>query len=227
MIDVERRTETPPSLASGDSWSGRDVIEALHADFAGKCYLCERQHAFPVFEVDHRIPRNHYPHPLHACTWANLFPACEPCNKRRKRSWPDGGMVSPGWFQDLEARMIQRLDYAEDDQVEPVFAAVGVEDTAARNTAAELRHLHSTTPSGQTWRAAQKGLDLCSAIQTRLIAVLELARAYERHLRESPDSAACAITRDKLAARLSRRKPFTALLRSRFVDDPHIVALFD
>lgn len=224
MIDMFRSRETPASLGDG-RWGGQDVLEALHADFYGKCYLCERQYELPTYEIDHRRPRNAFPE--HTCTWANLFPICETCNKRRSKSWPDGGMLTPGWFQDLEARLVQRLDYDEEDDIEPVFAARRADDIAAVNTADELRHIHDDKANEQSWRAALKGRDLRSTIRQRLVATLELAWRYERLLREAPHGSECAIVRQKLAARLSRRKPFTALLRSRFADALHITALFD
>lgn len=43
MIDVERSALAPASLARGTSCTEQDVREALHRDFLGKCYLCERK----------------------------------------------------------------------------------------------------------------------------------------------------------------------------------------
>lgn len=227
MIDITRSAETPPSLErqSDDCLRADDVLAALHADFAGKCYLCERCYELPVYEVDHRRPKAVFP--AHRYSWANLFPICEACNKRRPKAWPTGGMLSPGHFQELEARLLQRLDYGPDDALEPTFAALDGADREAANTAAELSHLHDNTPTRQSASAAIKGQDLRSAIHRALCVALDLAVNYQRLLRTAPHSPQCAITAQTLRRRLSRRAPYTALLRSRFADLPAIAALFD
>ncbi|MCB9543930.1 MAG: hypothetical protein H6703_15995 [Myxococcales bacterium] len=227
MIDITRSVETPPSLErqTDDCLRAADVLEALHADFAGKCYLCERCYELPVYEVDHRRPQTAFPE--HRFSWANLFPICEACNKRRPKAWPAGGMLSPGHFQQLEARLVQRLDYGPDDALEPAFAPDDGADDEAINTAAELTRIHDNKTDRQSASAAIKGQDLRSAIHRALCAALDLACNYQRLLRTAPNSPQRAFTEQALRRRLSRRAPYTALLRSRFADLPAIAALFD
>lgn len=55
MIDIVRRAESPATLASG-KYGGADVVEALHEDFFGKCYLCEGMLTKGTLTIDHRVP---------------------------------------------------------------------------------------------------------------------------------------------------------------------------
>src|SRR5690606_24339379 len=75
MIDVERPAEAPASLAGG-TYSGTDVLEALHSTFQGKCYLCESPIELGTFQVDHRKPKGDERFDDLVCAWPNLFPTC-------------------------------------------------------------------------------------------------------------------------------------------------------
>lgn len=65
MIDVKRTPAPPASLSKKKSWLGDDVLDRLHDDFLGKCYLTEVPVARGGFEVDHRHPRSQAHPSLH------------------------------------------------------------------------------------------------------------------------------------------------------------------
>ena len=115
MIDIERRSDAPPSLSNQTSYSGEDVQRALREDFLGKCYLCEGILRGDI-EVEHRKGRS-----AGEFDWWNLFPAHHDCNNRRPRIHPSGGYLEPGRHHDLESRLIQQ--FRPNAQVEVHFAA--------------------------------------------------------------------------------------------------------
>lgn len=83
MVKVERTPTPPASLAvekekASGSYREPDVIQQLHHDFHGKCYLCEIDELQSV-QVEHL-----YPHEGRDITrkfdWNNLFLSCAHCN---------------------------------------------------------------------------------------------------------------------------------------------------
>lgn len=153
MIDVQRRAQSPTSLARKRSYKGTDVLDALHKDFLGKCYLCETPVGWRCCEVDHRIPQSDVNSggPALIYTWTNLFPTCkkESCNQRRSKTTPVGGWLSPG--EGVEQRIYQWRS----SRGKSCFVAVDKNDLAAVNCAAELTHLHDQlTPHGNDLRGA-------------------------------------------------------------------------
>ncbi len=176
MIHVERRPESPPSLAHRSSTCADDVRQALDEDFSGKCYLCEG--VTPSgFEVDHLRPKCDF-RDLEF-EWMNLFPAHGDCNKRRKtwpsaerelglQRWPKGGMLDCT-RDDVESRLSQCLTIDVNPNV--TFCAIDPCDIAAKNTAAELAALHS--------RSKFHGRKICSAIEERYKTV---SKQYDRLL---------------------------------------------
>jgi len=231
MIDIKRRGRTPQVLLDAASdeatWDALDklpVLKALHSTFDGKCYLCEKKYELPTYEIDHRVPKNECPQSTFC--WFNLFPICESCNKRRRKTWPRGGMLSPGCGQDLEVRLVHTLDFDNARGVVPRFAAKP-SDTEATNTADELTRIHDNSTDDQGERPAIKGEDIRSAIHRQLTSAQSVALQFMQLRRTAPDSAAFVLARDKLSAYLSRKSSYTALLRSRFERYPEIVALFD
>lgn len=218
MIDVERTTVVPASLARHKGFSGVDVLETLHRDFYGKCYLCERSLSIAQVEVDHRRPQCGWPQDIHC--WANLFPACTCCNKRRSRAIVRVPLLSPG--EGVEHRIVQRVRFRPTGELECMFVAVLRDDARAQATAEELERLHSPAEA-RTARARYATIELLAMIRDRYlqwVEPLELValRARKRH---RPDLAVEA----RLAGLLSRRAPFTMLMRA--LVHPGLADLFD
>jgi hypothetical protein len=226
MIDVQRPAEAPPTLAGGD-YSGIDVLEALHATFLGKCYLCESPVDLGTFQVDHRKPRSdeRFAHLVYA--WSNLFPTCNEheCNQRRERKFPDGGLLDPG--EGVEVRLVQRLEGAVSMSLRKaattdfVFRAVNPADVAAVNTAKELDRIHNATGS----RAGLKAKALRMTIVGHLLAVVPHVQALDTG-RPAPRYT-LAESEHIVAQAVSRRGPYTMLIRSYFAEIEAVRALFD
>lgn len=217
MIDVTR-SDAPPALADGDL-RDPEVLAALHRDFLGKCYLCESVVRPASFEVDHRVPKGIDPSQRYQ--WANLFPICEGCNKRRRKSYPARGLLDPASGDgDVARRLEQRILDRSGVPVKPYFVARVREDAAAVNTADELDHIHNDPGSS-------KAADLRATIiehQRRVYCACArfLARRATLGEREVLEA------EDYLRALLSRRAPFTALTRAELADlGPEITRLFD
>jgi hypothetical protein len=220
MIDVERSKEPPKSLALKAKWDGEDVIRTLRRDFHEKCYLCEKKVALREVEVEHRIPRSVSQEGKF--DWRNLFPACQFCNKRRSGcAYPSEGLISPG--DDVEGRIDQRM-YTSENGLSAVceFRPKRLGDVPAMRTAEELNHIHSAE-TATTPRATMGMLDFLDEIHDHYHGTLwplEI-KVLRGRQRGEPDADAEA----KLAGLLSRRAPFTMLMRS--VVHPALVDLFD
>ncbi|MBL4689710.1 MAG: HNH endonuclease [Nannocystaceae bacterium] len=220
MIDVDRRPDAPPSLASQKSFCDDDVIEALNIDFHGKCYLCERRHNVAYMEVDHRVPKAKVL--ALKFEWTNLFPACSPCNGQRTRGTPTDGYLSPG--QGVEQRLTQTATPSNDVNVELScdFSAVSATDAPAIATATELQRLHTVDTRARA-RKRMKGAELLREIAshyTKEIATLEVSVLRARRDKQSAGEA-----EGLLRARLSRKARFSMLLRSLVA--PSLADLFD
>ncbi len=192
MIDVTRREAAPASLAANDRYDGADVVEALHADFLGKCYLCETKVEPGTFTINHRKPQGPGQFPELRCAWTNLFPTCNThnCNGRRQRLYPDGGLLDPGGGHRVEERIAQRLEHPSavlaSADTRFVFEAIREDDTAAANTAEELARIHAGTgssPPAQRTAGALRGTILA---HVKLIA--QKLRELQRRRRGRPRS---------------------------------------
>lgn len=226
MIDVTRPAEAPASLAARNRYNGDDVREALHALFLEKCYLCETPVGLGTFEVDHRRPQGQDEEQRFA--WENLFPTCTEykCNQRREKTYPAGGLLDPG--QGVESRISQRFEYSLSSNFRStgsasiVFLPLDPADIPARNTAAELDRIHNGT--GSTAAAAAR--DLRIKIQDHVASVIHAAFDFV-----NPDPAADLRKKQEAEARMrlfvSRRAPYSMLVRSVFERSPSIKALFD
>jgi hypothetical protein len=219
VIDVERSALAPASLARQTSWSDQDVLQALHRDFLGKCYLCERKLSIGEIQVEHRRPRAHWPEGTHC--WPNLFPSCAFCNGRRSRSYPAVGLLSPG--DRVEQRIVQ---YAQVDltgtAIECRFVAADPHDAVARATAEELERLHSSG-GARSARARYATRDLLDTVHDCFLEQVHPLELQVRRARKRrhPD----LLAETALAAVLSRRAPFTMLMRS--LVHPSLAGLFD
>jgi hypothetical protein len=213
MIDVTRSQPAPSSLKTRKRYGGQDVRKRLHEDFLGKCYLCESVLPPGRMQIDHR--RGQDPETL-IYDWSNLFPACN-CNLHRSKTYPP--LLDPSAGHRVETRLVQWLD----GTTEPKFCAASETDDQARNTALELDRCHG--------RDHTHGSDLRTAISRRLNLVWPDVFHYER-ARKSTPTAEVDIQRLKTTVRghLSRRAPFTMLVRSvfaKFFSDDEWAALID
>jgi hypothetical protein len=203
MIDVDRGPAPDGCLGHPLSSEHRAV---LHARFLSKCYLTEQPIHASDFDVDHRHPKSDGG----PDAWDNLCPTAPKANSHRARKLPPGGYLSPG--EGVESRLRQQLQIDAQD-VRCVFAPVAAEDVPAKNTAAELRRLHheiDEDPIG--WSR-----DLRATIHRHYTLLLEMVTA---HLQDPADP----LIEETLRTLLSRRAPFTALLRSKV---PGLQRLFD
>jgi|GEM_PF-1568856 len=208
MIDVERSQPAPASLAEEKSWEGDDVLEALHRDFGGKCYLCEIElRLFRFMQVDHRRPRGDGGAKF---AWENLFPICEQCNKRRPKKWPEAGLLSPG--DGVDERLNHGLEVgAGGHEVVALFEARDPTDMSACATADELLRIHSVelaTTTGARLRAREL-LQLISDWYLNKVAPLE-TRVRQGRRQQQPDAEA----EQKLQALLGRSGQFAGLMRA-------------
>ena len=83
MVKIERTPTPPPSLAiekakGTDNYRNDDVIQQLHQDFAGKCYLCEINELQSI-QVEHLKPHKGTDRDR-MFNWNNLFYSCPHCN---------------------------------------------------------------------------------------------------------------------------------------------------
>lgn len=226
MIDIVRSRQAPESLSSMKSYKDPDVLEALSNDFLGKCYLCETPVDVGTFEVDHRKPQGEF-HEL-KYEWSNLFPTCNQyrCNGRRKKSYPEGGLLDPGGEERIEQRVSQRLERPSGVLASAtsrfVFAATHTTDIAAINTAAELDRIHNAT--GSHAAAPLTARALRKAILDRVVLVARKIAALEQM---SPDDAHREVLIQELRDDFSRAAPYTMLVRSCFDRLPSARELFD
>lgn len=108
MIRV-RKNETPPATLATKGYRDDDVRRSIHADQAGKCYLCERGMHSDI-QVEHRQSKNNFPHLTDV--WSNLFLACSFCNGKKLDNYDD--ILDPS-VENIEALI--RHDYdAESDK---------------------------------------------------------------------------------------------------------------
>ncbi|PMO72444.1 HNH endonuclease [Vibrio splendidus] len=63
---------------SGDVYGHADVLDSLNELYFDKCYICESDVSSGEFNVEHYLPKKHFPHLGYS--WENLHKACEGCN---------------------------------------------------------------------------------------------------------------------------------------------------
>lgn len=195
MIDVTRTQPPPSSLQRKSDYAGNDVKKQLYADFLGKCYLCESCLAPSAFQVDHQLGRVGDLE----FDWDNLFPACK-CNLHRPKKIL-APLLDPARGQ-TSTRLLQWLA----GTTQPTFAPVDATDVAAVNTAKELTYLHDRTRHTH-------GADLCSAI-ARQLAHAGIVMGHYRKAQRVGLEPELTKRREELRAVLSRKAPFTILIRS-------------
>lgn len=218
MIQVERSFPPPRSLREQDDYDTPEVRRRLWEDARGKCYLCERRVELSDFQIDHRKPKGPGEFPELKQAWRNLFCCCTKCNALRPRTWPASGLLSPDQHDDnVEQRLVQ---YIEDDG-DPRFLAADSEDEAAKNTADELARVH-----GRDKRL--RAQDIKDALGTLLNKAYQIRqRLWVLQARAQDGSGDFSRLEQELRRCVSRNSPYTALIRSRFVEDSFVVGLFD
>ena len=90
MIQLQKTTTAPASLATKNKYDGEDVKALLAKDHYDKCYICERQ-LTTDFQVEHLHSQEHYPDEKY--NWENLFFACSYCNGKKSANFD--GIVNP------------------------------------------------------------------------------------------------------------------------------------
>lgn len=63
---------------SGAIYAHADVIHSLALLYFDKCYICERDVSSGRYDVEHYLPKKHFPNLGY--TWSNLHKACSGCN---------------------------------------------------------------------------------------------------------------------------------------------------
>jgi len=90
MIQLQKTTTAPASLATKNKYDGEDVKALLAKDHYDKCYICERQ-LTTDFQVEHLHSQEHYPDEKY--NWENLFFVCSYCNGKKSANFD--GIVNP------------------------------------------------------------------------------------------------------------------------------------
>ncbi|WP_315015749.1 HNH endonuclease [Capnocytophaga leadbetteri] len=107
MIQLQKTTTAPASLATKNKYDGEDVKALLARDHYDKCYICERQ-LTTDFQVEHLHSQEHYPDEKY--NWENLFFACSYCNGRKSDKFDD--IVNPT-KEAIEEKIVQKLNYRD------------------------------------------------------------------------------------------------------------------
>jgi hypothetical protein len=230
MINIIRPTQSPASLETktikdyldtlekwalnpiGDkpklsvSYRESDLIKAFDACFFKKCYLTERQ-AYSSWEMDveHFIPQNERPDLKY--TWTNLYPADADANKMKPNKTPNGGYLDPcSSLDDVEKEIIYHFDV---DLEECQFEPVNLLNRKAINTAELLYRIHNGHDANSNAKTA--GLRKAIAIQRNKI--YKAIMAWQ-HAKNNQNAMEEANHRRELKTLLSRKAPFTMLMRS-------------
>lgn len=109
MIQLQKTTTAPASLATKNKYDGEDVKALLAKDHYDKCYICERQ-LTTDFQVEHLHSQEHYPDEKY--NWDNLFFACSYCNGKKSANFD--GIVNPT-KEAIEEKIVQTLNYDKAD----------------------------------------------------------------------------------------------------------------
>lgn len=107
MIQLQKTTTAPASLATKNKYDGEDVKALLAKDHYDKCYICERQ-LTTDFQVEHLHSQEHYPDEKY--NWDNLFFACSYCNGKKSANFD--GIVNPT-KEAIEEKIVQKLNYRD------------------------------------------------------------------------------------------------------------------
>lgn len=109
MIQLQKTTTAPASLANKKRYDDDDVKDLLAEDQYNKCYICERQRTTD-FHIEHLHSQKNYPKEIY--NWENLFFACSYCNGRKSSSFD--GIANPT-EEAVEEKIVQTLNYNKAD----------------------------------------------------------------------------------------------------------------
>ncbi|OGX81684.1 hypothetical protein BEN47_18980 [Hymenobacter lapidarius] len=199
-------TVPPPAKPGG--YRGSDVLRAFDTHFFSKCYLTEQWHGSSYeMDVDHFVPVNQ--NPALKFDWNNLFPAAHKANMMRPRQWPMGGLLDPCRDQ-IENRLLATI--GPNGQA-PQFEAANASDQAACNTAELLNTLHNGKPGDEASRLNTRHLRVTIAEQYDRVlhAIIRFQQAEQ-----SQDAQRGAQARRNLRNLLSKKAPFTMLMRAMY-----------
>jgi hypothetical protein len=230
MINITRPTKSPSSLEtknirnyldkvelwqqnpigeqpkSSVSYRNSDLIDVFNTHFFAKCYLTEKKfHTSWQMEVEHFIPQNERPDLKY--TWTNLYPADSDANKMKPNATPNGGYLDPcSPIDDVEKEIIYRFDV---DLEECLFEPVNLSNKKAINTAELLHRIHN----GHDAISNAKTAGLRKAIAQQRDKIYKLILAWQDAINKQNNSDE-AYFRSELKTALSRKAPFTMLMRS-------------
>ena len=90
VVKIERSFPAPASLSvekkkPSGSYTKPDVIDQLHQDFHGKCYLCEIDELQSI-QVEHLKNQDGGKNRDHMFDWNNLFLSCPHCNNVKNQN---------------------------------------------------------------------------------------------------------------------------------------------
>ena len=137
MVKIDRTPTPPASLAvektkeengSSGSYNQKDVVEQLHKDSHGKCYLCE-QDELQAIQIEHLKPHHGGKDLDLKYDWTNLFFSCSHCNSVKNRKQYEHDILDC-CIDDPETKIHQALngDYVE---VKPLDQTIVAKNTAA------------------------------------------------------------------------------------------------
>ena len=109
MIQLQKTTTAPASLANKKRYDDDDVKNLLAEDQYNKCYICERQRTTD-FHIEHLHSQKNYPKEIY--NWENLLFACSYCNGRKSSSFD--GIANPT-KEAIEEKIVQTLNYDKAD----------------------------------------------------------------------------------------------------------------
>ncbi|WP_151089423.1 hypothetical protein [Hymenobacter baengnokdamensis] len=203
-----------PVPAKPGSYRTSDVLQAFDTYFFSKCYLTEQWHGSSYeMDVDHFVPVSQ--DPTLKFDWNNLFPAAHKANMMRPRKWPAGGLLDP-CRDAIATRLLATIGV---NGREPRFEAADYTDQAAANTAALLNLLHNGRAGEEESQLNTRHLRVTT--RERYDQVLHAILNFQRAERNG-NAQQLANARRNLGALLSRRAPFTQLMRAMYAVQEYV-----
>lgn len=83
LTDVNRKQLESHTTVSQSVYAHNDVKRSLNLLYFNKCYICENDVSVERYNVEHFLPKKHFPHLGY--DWTNLHKACEGCNLAKEK----------------------------------------------------------------------------------------------------------------------------------------------
>ncbi|MGB1249943.1 MAG: hypothetical protein ACPG8W_04870 [Candidatus Promineifilaceae bacterium] len=204
MINFDRNSVAAPHIGAGYQTS-QAVYNALEELFHNKCYLCETwRDSATNFQIEH-----FHPHKGDASlkyNWDNLFLACgDTCNQYKSTQIDILNPCDPNHNVEEDiCYVLTPIDY------EPKFSATDSSNILAANTSELLEHLHH---GKRDWKSKSKTRSLRNAIRRRTTELLTATKSYYQADNRGDESAK-QLALNRIADIVSRKAPFTMLMRS-------------